>query len=460
MKKICNKASKKGIVAVLLTFMMMLTTIIPVWAQQPQQTTDISQWAIGALNEGERYGIYPVEWYYDSFRSEISQERLEILLTHTDNKIASLGLNKKQDFVPVSYKADSTRGDVVIRMYNILAQYDLPIGELPVDYMKERGILQGTSKGLELDQICTTEQAVILATRLVEDTYNLLDAGSKGFAWEVEHNGNIIYFLGSIHIGNNELYPINQRLKQAFNESDALIVEANLFDQEGGMEYFLEKSTYQDDTTLKDNISQDIYEKVLKVFEKLDLPEEVYTQIKPWRVANDLSVISMTSSEEPQMASQSAGLGMDIYFLTKALVTQKPIQELEGIKYQADLFDGLSHEFQEEYLDAILDSILDPQTNEAPDSAQMLDEWLKQWKNGDVEGFTSDYNGITEEFENELTNMLFGKRDKDMAEKIIDILESEEKGTYFVVVGAGHFVRDNTVIHHLREKGYNVEVFQ
>lgn len=459
MKKICNKASKKGIVAVLLTFMMMLTTIIPVWAEQ-QPALDLSQWAIEALNEGERYGIYPVEWYYDSFRSEISQERLEVLLTNTGNKIAALGLNKKEDFIPVSYNGDSTRGDVLIRMYNILAQYDLPIGESPVDYMKERGILQGTSKGLELDQICTTEQAVILATRLVEDTYNLLEAGSKGFAWEVEHNGNVVYFLGSIHIGNNELYPIDQRLKQAFNESDALIVEANLFDQEGGMEYFIEKSTYQDGTTLKDNINKEVYEKLLKVFEKLGLPEEAYSQVKPWRVANDLNVISMTNSEEPQVSSQSAGLGMDIYFLTKALIAQKPIQELEGIKYQADLFAGLSNEFQEEYLNAILDSILDPQTNEAPDSAQILDEWLKQWRNGDIEGFTNDYSEIAKGSENELTNMLFGKRDKDMAEKIIDILESEEKGTYFVVVGAGHFVQDNTVIHHLREKGYNVEIFQ
>ena len=93
--------------------------------------------------------------------------------------------------------------------------------------MQERNILNGTSKGLELDKVCTTEEAVILAARLIEDTYNLLDAGSKGFAWKVEHNGNIIYFLGSIHIGNSQLYPISQNFG-ILQRIRCLIVEANL----------------------------------------------------------------------------------------------------------------------------------------------------------------------------------------------------------------------------------------
>lgn len=460
MEKKLKQSSRKGIVSLLLVLVMILTTIVPVWAEEIP-TPDISQWAIGELNEGERYGIYPIEWYYDGFRTEISQERLEELLANTASKIEALDLTKKTDFEAVSHEATSTRGEVVKRLYNILAQYELPVGESSVEYMQERGILVGTHNGLDLDKPCTTEQAVILATRLVLDTYNQLQAGSKGLAWKVEHNGNTVYFLGSIHVGSSEVYPLNQRLKQAFNESDALIVEANLFDQQGGMEYFLGKATYQDGTTLKDHISEETYEKLVEVFKKYGLPEDVYNQFKPWSIANDLTVISMTNSDNLQQGAQSANLGIDMYFLSNALLFQKPIIELEGIRYQADLFDGLSAETQEEYLRSIIDSVLEPKTDETVDSAKLLEEWLALWINGDIEGFTASYGHSTKEAEEyEFTNMLFGKRDKDMAEKIITMLESENKGTYFVVVGAGHLTQDGTVLDQLIEKGYKVEVLQ
>lgn len=46
-----------------------------------------------------------------------------------------------------------------------------------------------------------------------------------------------------------------------------------------------------------------------------------------------------------------------------------------------------------------------------------------------------------------------------MVEKIIEILESKEKGSNFLVVGAGHFVNPNGIIYQLKEKGYKVQVF-
>ncbi len=460
MEKKLKKLSRKGMASLVLVLIMMLTMIVPVWAEE-MPTPDISQWAIGDLNEGERYGIYPIEWYYDSFRSEISQERLVELLANTANKIEALELNKKVEYKPISFEANGTREDVITRLYNILAQYELSVGGSPVEYMQERGILAGTPNGLDLNKPCTTEQAVIFATRLVHDTYAQLQAGSKGLAWKVGHNGNVIYFLGSIHVGSSEVYPLNQKLKQAFYESDALIVEANLFEQQGGMDYFLQKATYQDGTTLKDNISEETYEKLMELFGKYGLPEDVYNQFKPWSIANDLTVLSMTNSENIQQGSQAASLGIDMYFLSNALLAQKPIVELEGIRYQADLFDGLSAETQEGYLVSIIDSILAPKTDETVDSAKLLDEWLTQWKNGDIEGFTNSYGHSTEGAEeDEFTKMLFGQRDKDMAEKIITILESESKGTYFVVVGAGHLAKDGTVLDQLIEKGYNVEALQ
>lgn len=452
------KGNRKSIITLFLSFIMILTLVMPIWAENIP-TPDISSWAIGTLNEGERYDIYPIEWYYENFRTKISNERLETLLENTSRKISQIGLDKKAEFTPIPYKGDGSREDVIVRLYNILVQYNLNLGKSPVEYMQERKILRGTCNGLELDKPCTTEEAVIFATRLIEDTYNLLDAGSKGFAWKVEHNGNTIYLLGSIHVGNNEIYPINQKLKEAFYNSDVLIVEANLLDQQNGLEYFMQKAMYQDGTTLKDHISKETYDKFLKVCEIYNLPAETYSQYKPWSITNDLNVITMSDSENIEEGSQAANLGIDLYFLTNALLLQKPVIELEGIKYQADLFDGLSPEIQEQYLNSMLDYILNPPDDESYDTSKLLQEWLYEWKSGNIDGFASSYTETAGESEDEYSNMLFGERDKNMAKKIVELLESDEKGTYFLVAGAGHFVMKNTIIDHLTEKGYNVELF-
>jgi hypothetical protein len=34
-------------------------------------------------NEGEKYGIYPIEWYYDDFRQPITKDRAKELFENT-----------------------------------------------------------------------------------------------------------------------------------------------------------------------------------------------------------------------------------------------------------------------------------------------------------------------------------------------------------------------------------------
>ena len=114
--------------------------------------------------------------------------------------------------------------------------------------MTERNILRGSAHGLQLEKKATTEQAVILATRFIKDTYAVAQQGAKGVAWIVEDEDTVVYLLGSIHIGTPDLYPFNEKLVTAFDESDALFVEANVLDEEG-MQYYVEKAMYTDDST-------------------------------------------------------------------------------------------------------------------------------------------------------------------------------------------------------------------
>ena len=58
----------------------------------------------------------------------------------------------------------------------------------------------------------------------------------------------------------------------------------------------------------------------------------------------------------------------------------------------------------------------------------------------------------------EYDQMLFGKRDEEMAKKIVSVLENQA-GTYFLVVGAGHFLVDKNIRYHLEQSGYKVAPF-
>lgn len=437
--------------ASMLGLTLILSTVVPtIQAEETVAAPDISIWALETLNEGEKYGIYPMEWYYDGFRSEASIDRVNQLIALTEKKIASLQLQENTEYEPVSFQEDTTRGDIVNRLYNIVAKYDLAVGNDPVAHMTERNILKGTGDGLALDKKATTEDAVVLAIRFIQDTYNLAGQGSKGVAWTVQDEDTLVYLLGSIHLGTPDLYPFNEKLLNAFEESDALLVEANVLDQ-AGMEYYLENAMFAEGTTLKDVVSEETFAKVEQVAEMYQIPLEQLVMFQPWALSSDLAILSMDDSfgVSPQEMSM---LGIDMYFLLNAMLQGKPVIELEGVQAQVDMFTGLSPEAQEEVLNAALDSILDPSIESENDS---LKEWFGYWKNGDVATWTESFNASAAEA-TEYDAMLFGARDEQMAQKIATLLE-EQEGTYFVVIGAGHFIVDKNIRYHLEQNGYTVE---
>ncbi|MEY2353742.1 TraB/GumN family protein [Lysinibacillus capsici] len=450
MKKMMKRTS-----AALLGASLMLTTVVPVIHAEEQTNPlvpSISEWAIETLNEGEKYGIYSTEWYFDGFLQEIPVDKVNELLALTEKKVASLGLAENKQYKPVSVKNDNTRGDIVNRLYNIVARYDLPVGTDAVQFMKEQNILQGSPNGLQLEKKATTQQAVLLAVRFIQSTYALAEQGSKGVAWVVEDEDTLIYLLGSIHLGTPDLYPFDKKLVTAFDESDALLVEANILDTEA-LEYYSEKAMYTDGSTLKDAVAPETYAKLEQVAKLYDLPMDQLTVQKPWMLSSALSMLAMDDSfgMTPQ---EMAMHGIDVYFLLNAQLQQKPVIELEGTRAQVDMFEGLSPEAQEQSLVAVLDSIIHPAEE---NQSEVLQEWFTSWKQGNVEEFAKSFQAM-EGTSSEFNEMLFGLRDEKMAKKIMNVLE-EKEGKYFVVVGSGHFLIDKNIRYHLEKNGYKVKPF-
>ena len=67
------------------------------------------------------------------------------------------------------------------------------------------------------------------------------DKGSSGFFWKVSKDNNTVYLLASIHLAKHDVYPMNSKIKEAFEDSDALVVEADIISDIEGLQYLQSK---------------------------------------------------------------------------------------------------------------------------------------------------------------------------------------------------------------------------
>ena len=133
----------------------------------------------------------------------------------------------------------------------------------------------------------------------------------------------------------------------AFENSDALVVEADIANQNDGIKYMQQKMMFTGTDTLDKNVPKNVYDRFVEAIKPLGLKPEVYNKLKPWYAAMLVQNVQMAQN------SYSANLGVDLYFIGMA-TGKKPIVEIEGLKFQVDMFDSFSKELQEQYLTATL----------------------------------------------------------------------------------------------------------
>ncbi|MCG7409081.1 TraB/GumN family protein [Paenibacillus sp. ACRRX] len=452
---------KRSVASGLIALIAILGVVVPVQANEASASVpQISPWSIKVLNEGEKYGIFPLTWYYDgTFQKPITQDKFQSLITATSTKLDALALKKKHTFAAPHVTGMITRETVMTSVYSVLAQYEWPetleIDKYePIAYLQTKGIINGTGKGLDLNKPSTVEQAAVMASRLVEYAYDAVGGGSKGLLWKATKGNNTMYLLGSIHLGDPVMYPMQKSVRDAFKQSDSLWVEVDLQGNPDAMAEFSQLMFYTDGTKLSEHISKETYEKLQKALDKLNVSKDAFDSFKPWAISNNLSMSMMTGSSDEMV--QAAALGIDMYFTSSALLTGKPIHELEGLKLQGDLFNNVPAAVQEKELNDALDQILTP-TEKSNEVLEAFKGWQKQWAKAELEQFTKSFTSSEDMVQSEQAQRLFGERDKNMAKKLMELLDKEGSSTHFVVVGAGHFVIKDMIIDQLKAKGYDVQ---
>lgn len=268
---------------------------------------------------------------------------------------------------------------------------------------------------------------------------------SKGFFYEVSNKDNKIYMLGSIHVGKSSLYPLDENIISALKSSDKIYMEIDVTNKEEAKKMG-EKIYYKDGKNLKDDLGEDLYTRVLKIFEGFGMKEDQVKSLKPWAVYNALS-------SDPAPESPKASLGIESYFMSLSLLNKIQIDELESMEYQSNILENFDKAAYIKMIESLTSEI---ERNGYKNINSGLDKILEAWQSGDRAKMKSILSVKGDEASEKFSQALSSERDKGMAQKIDGLLKKDDKNTYFILIGSAHLVPENSVTGILRDMGYKV----
>lgn len=274
-------------------------------------------------------------------------------------------------------------------------------------------------------------------------TSNVIQAEQNGFFWQISSEKSVVYILGSIHFFKKDKYPLNEKIEQAFRDSNVIVFEVNPAELSSleTLNLFQQRGLYSPEESLNNHISEKTYNILISKIKNYGMTQDLVIRFKPWFLALTLQSIEL------QKLGFLPEHGIDQYFFYKA--NGKETIGLETAKYQIDIFDGLSEKLQELFL---LNTI-----KEIEKMPKITEQILEAWEIGNTEAIEEImYKSLKEEPElNSIYERLIFKRNLEMAHKIQNFLKNEKK--YFVVVGVGHLVGERGILKILQNKGFQVK---
>lgn len=258
--------------------------------------------------------------------------------------------------------------------------------------------------------------------------------------WKVSSPTTTVYLVGSIHLGDRDLYPLPDAVELAFNSSKVLVVEVNLknVDKAAQNKLLYQYGAYP----VGDGLSRHLPKKTALALgdfcREHGLPRILLEKIKPWAVAATVEVLAY------QQAGEDPSLGIDLHFLNEA--KERKIEELETADFQMTVLSSGTEAEQQEMLADTL--------KEMSQARQHIQEMKEMFLSGDPDIMQKflDENGTPKS----LYKRLLIDRNGPMAERIDGYLKGNDP--CFVVVGAAHLVGDQGIVKLLQQKNYKVEL--
>lgn len=264
---------------------------------------------------------------------------------------------------------------------------------------------------------------------------NLPDADPA--IWQVRDEDTTIYLFGTFHALDGKAEWFNDEVKQAFDGSDELVLEALIPEDSSAMHPVVMKyAADKSGKPLSARLSPQGRELLKKALKGMGAPETAFDGFKPFFASMTIAAISM------QKSGLVADKGVEHALRAAAKSTGKPIGELENVEFQMAMFDRIAEADQIAMLEQLLKSL-----EEMPSLTARM---LKAWNSGDAADFKSLMDQANKQGP-EAYKIIFSDRNATWANWIDQRLD--RPGTVFLAVGTGHLAGKDSVQQLLAQRG-------
>ncbi|HQV55011.1 MAG TPA: TraB/GumN family protein [Chitinophagaceae bacterium] len=265
--------------------------------------------------------------------------------------------------------------------------------------------------------------------------------GNNTLLWKISGNGleKPSYLFGTIHMLCADDAVLSKNMKKIIEDCDEVYFEVdmdNLFEMVGAMN----KMKMKGDTTLKDLLTEEEYDKVKAYFDFKGsmLPFSMLETYKPMLAASTL--------QEGAMPCDNTAM-MEQVIMQEAKIYKKKINGMETMSYQAGVLDSIPYKLQAQQLLSYIetagkDSIGDKQ----------MEDMFKAYNNQDLQKL-EELMIETDAGMAGFTDILLYHRNQNWVKKLKTLLPEK---SILVAVGAGHLPGEKGVINLLRKEGYKV----
>ena len=112
---------------------------------------------------------------------------------------------------------------------------------------------------------------------------SILNCFSQTSIWKVSKNGNELYLGGSVHILRPGDFPLPVEYDSAFENAEKIVFEADIAKIENPEtgQLIMSKGMLEESRTLKEVLSEEVYNELEKAASQLSLPLDNMARLKP-----------------------------------------------------------------------------------------------------------------------------------------------------------------------------------
>ena len=271
-----------------------------------------------------------------------------------------------------------------------------------------------------------------------------------------DENGREAYLFGTIHVGDERIYTVLDKLTPYLDDCSALAVEYDVLAYENdfaaqmqGIQYFLLK----DGTKASDHMPKELFEKASALLREAGVNPQI---MEPYNTSWWSQLVEQAALMT--RTDFNAEIGMDRTLIRHCNDKKIEVRDVESAAFQYELLAGFSDELNLLMIESTLENLDEYRAG--------IDELYNGWLEGDCDKLTALLSGemdlegedMSEEEQALLADYydkLLTRRNLGMRDKALEWLEAGDK--VFFAVGAAHLVDEGGLVELLRAAGYTVE---